>query len=290
MFSCEFNIFSTKSIILRFNCCKCKEPIEEILENIPTPNLMAEKDTHSATLELDTTYIECPNCHKEYSINLSASICGGELYSDDLDESTEVEIEDCENEYFEDYSEIVESNSKYFDTFCNQMESNKKLFENDILKPELIETLNKLLFVNLITCLETYLSDAIINSIFNNEQYLKRFVENFKDYHKLSFNLNDIYKEMDKLQKRVKDDLFELMYHNLPKISNIYKIIFDIDIPDNMGEIMQRIKIRHDLVHRNGKDKNNKEINISKPQLVETYDLIYNFIKEIDNKLNERIT
>ena len=95
---------------------------------------------------------------------------------------------------------------------------------------------------------------------------------------------------MDKLQKRVKDDLFELMYHNLPKISNIYKIIFDIDIPDNMGEIMQRIKIRHDLVHRNGKDKNNKEINISKPQLVETYDLIYNFIKEIDNKLNERIT
>ena len=63
-----------------------------IEENIPTPNLMAEKDTYSATLELDTTYIECPNYHKEYSINLSASICGGELYSDDLDENKDVKI------------------------------------------------------------------------------------------------------------------------------------------------------------------------------------------------------
>lgn len=202
MFNCEFNIFSTKSITLKFLCSKCNEEIEETIENIPSPNLMSDKDTYSSTLETDCVDIECPNCHKNYTIQLGASMYGGELFSDDLDENTVAEVEDLEEEYYEDYSEIVESNSCFFETFSNQMETNKKLFDNTILDHDLQITLDKLLYANIITCLETYLSDALINSILNNEIYLKKFVENFQDYQKLPFHLNEIYKIMDNLKKR----------------------------------------------------------------------------------------
>ena len=109
MFNCEFDAFSTRSITLRFYCSKCGEKIEEIIESLPSPNFMSERDTYSGTLETDCTDIECPNCHKNYNIQLASSMYGGELYSDDLDEDTEMEIEDIEDDYFKDYSEIVES-------------------------------------------------------------------------------------------------------------------------------------------------------------------------------------
>lgn len=290
MFSCEFDAFSTRSIILRFHCSECGEEIEEIIESLPSPNFMSERDTYSGTQETDCTDIECPNCHKDYNIQLASSMYGGELYSDDLDEDTEMEIEDIEDDYFKDYSEIVESNSLFFDTFCIQMEANKRLFENSVLAPDLEIALDKLLFANLITCLETYLSDALINIVLNNENYLKRFVENFKDYKVSSLKLCDIFKKMKSLKKQVKEDLFALMYHNLPKIKAIYKTTLNIDFPNNIDDVMKKIYVRHHLVHRNGKDQDGNQIIITKDELNQTYDLIYKFVKEIDNQFKEKIT
>lgn len=170
------------------------------------------------------------------------------------------------------------------------MEANKRLFENFVLAPDLEISLNKLLFVNIITCLETYLSDALINSVLDNESNLKRFVENFIDYKDRSFKLCDIYNRMDNLKKLVKEDLYNLMYHNLPKIRAIYKKILNIDFPNNIDDIMKKINDRHHLVHRNGKDLDGNQIIISKEELNQTYDLIYNFVKEIDNQFKEKIT
>lgn len=288
MFSCYFNAFSTRSITLRFRCSECEEKIEEIIEGIPSPNLLSERDTYSGTLESDCTDIECPNCHKNYNIQLASSMYGGELYSDDLDEDTEIEVENIENDYFEDYSEIVESNTSFFDTFCIQMETNKRLFEISVLASDMKTTLNKLLFANIITCLETYLSDALINTVLGTEIYLKRFVENFKDYKDSSFKLCDIYKKIENLKKQVKEDLFALMYHNLPKIKAIYKTTLNIDFPNNIDDVMKKIYVRHHLVHRNGKDQDGNQIIITKDELNQTYDLIYNFVKEIDNQFKEK--
>lgn len=289
MFNRDFNAFTARSITLKFRCSECEEIIEETIECIPSPNLLSDRDTYTGTLETDCTDIECPNCHKNYNIQLASSMYGGELYSDDLDEDTKMEVEDIEDNYFEDYSEIVESNSLFFDTFYTQMEANKRLFENFVLAPDLEISLNKLLFVNIITCLETYLSDALINSVLGTEIYLKRFVENFKDYKDSSLKLCDIYKKMENLKNLVKKDLYNLMYHNLPKIKAIYKTTLNIDFPNNIDDIMKKIHVRHHLVHRNGKDPDGNQIIITKEELYQTYDLIFNFVKEIDNQFKEQI-
>lgn len=288
MFNCAFNAFTARCITLRFRCSECGEEIEETIDSIPSPNLLSDRDTYTGTLETDCTDIECSNCHKNYNIQLASSMYGGELYSDDLDEDTEMEVEDIEDKYFEDYAEIVESNSSFFDTFSTQMEANKKIFENSTLTPDMEAALDKLLFANIITCLETYLSDALINTVLDNDVLLKRFVENFKEYKDISLRLCDIYKKMDDIKKLVKEDLYKLMYHNLFKIRPIYKTVFDIDFPDNISEIAKKISIRHHLVHRNGKDQDGNQIIISKDELHKTFNLIYNFVKEIDNQFKDK--
>ena len=89
---------------------------------------------------------------------------------------------------------------------------------------------------------------------------------------------------MDNIEKKVKGDLLGLIYHKLDKIKAIYKITFNIDFPD-IGDLMKKVNIRHDLVHRNGKNKNGREHTISKTELNETYYLVLEFVKNIDEQL-----
>lgn len=97
MISEEFFI-GTKSITFRFECTECGEPIEEKTTDIPTPNFDAEKDTHSDTLNTDIFDVECPECSKSYSVQIGASILGGNIYSDDMPDDTEVIFEEEESQ------------------------------------------------------------------------------------------------------------------------------------------------------------------------------------------------
>ena len=83
MFNLMYNQYSTKRIVLKFYCPDCKKLVEEEIENIPYPDLNAEKDTHSATSNCDSANCICQTCNKEFEIGLCSSICSGELYSDD---------------------------------------------------------------------------------------------------------------------------------------------------------------------------------------------------------------
>ena len=268
-----------ESVVFNFHCSKCNKGIEYTSHNISSPKF-AGGNTSSETANEEEYSFECPNCNQSYSITIGTNMCETYVTSYDLPEDTKAHIED----EHEDYLEAVESNTEFFETFCNQMEKIKKLSENNILNAELIDTLDKLLFSNMITCLETYLSDALINTIFTNEIFMKNFVEKFENYKKCSFKFNTIYKQMDNIEKKIKEDLLKLLYHNLRVIKAIYKITFDIDFPD-ITNLMKKVNIRHDLVHRNGKNKNGKEHTISKEELNGTYDLVFEFVKNIDEQL-----
>ena len=93
MISEEFPI-GTKSITFCFECTECGETTEEKTTDIPTPNFDAEKDTHRDTLNTDIFDVECPECSKSYSVQIGASILGGNIYSDDMPDDTEVIFEE----------------------------------------------------------------------------------------------------------------------------------------------------------------------------------------------------
>jgi hypothetical protein len=113
-----------------------------------------------------------------------------------------------------------------------------------------------MLYSSVITCLETYLSDAIKFNINNDKDkiYLRKFVETFEEYEKEKITFNNIFSQFESIDNKVEDNLVSLLYHNLPKIRVIYKSTFNIEFKD-IKTLMIAISIRHDLVHRNGKMK-----------------------------------
>lgn len=60
---------------------------------------------------------------------------------------------------------------------------------------------------------------------------------------------------------------------------------FEIDITD----IKQACSIRHDLVHRNGKTVGGEIIEVNYELVSNAYVAIYNFIRQIDNKITSSI-
>ena len=79
--------------------------------------------------------------------------------------------------------------------------------------------------------------------------------------------------------------LSDLVYHNLHKIKSIYKDTIGVDI-GNIEEISKAIQIRHDIVHRNGKDKEGHERIIQKDEVLDLSDRVSAFIDSIEHKTN----
>lgn len=119
----------------------------------------------------------------------------------------------------------------------------------------------RLLYGNVITAMETYLSSTLVHLIRHNEKIKWQFVEKY-DWNQENVQLRNIRKEYNELDTRILTELGELLYHNIPKIKGIYKSTLDIDIfqeEENMAKICKAVSIRHDIVHRNGQSPVSKK-------------------------------
>ena len=92
---------------------------------------------------------------------------------------------------------------------------------------------------------------------------------------------------MEELDVRIKKTLRDIIYHNLPVIKNIYRSTLDIDLGD-ISNLMKCISIRHDIVHRNGKDKDGNLRIINKDDVLNIATSVSEFILNIENQLTDK--
>jgi hypothetical protein len=124
----------------------------------------------------------------------------------------------------------------------------------------------RILYASVITALETYLSDRFIASISNNPKALHTFVETFSPFREESIKLADIFKRHSHMELYVRKILVDrILWHRLDKVSKLFADTFHVKLPtqDELKELERAIKVRHDLVHRGGKDKDGKEHTIT---------------------------
>lgn len=196
--------------------------------------------------------------------------------------------EDTEEEDYYDYDEQFEAitnNSEFFETFINEIKNLRELNDYKFEANESIDgTLRRQLYVGVIATMETYLSDAFIITTLKSPEYKEKFVKTFKDFKDISFSLTDLfdqYKDVDNICKKA---LLDLIYHNLPKIKGIYKDTLGIDL-GNIAEPYKAVKVRHNLVHRNGKNKEGQHFVVTKEIISDLIDKIENFIFIIDEQI-----
>lgn len=216
----------------------------------------------------------------------------GEIPEDVIDElAGELEEESWEwagipgPEDFDDYTyNAISSNTEFHETFTNNMSIISKLLDTSV-SDTVENNYLMLLFVSAITGLETYLSDAFINTIMNDKVLIRKFVENNPEFLKEKISISDIYNEMDDIEKKIRKYLLDLMWHNLAKIKPMYKTTLDIDFPDDLKELFRAVVHRYDIVHRNGKTKEGENLTISRDNVLEVITNTSILVTHIDNQL-----
>lgn len=204
-----------------------------------------------------------------------------ELESVSLEWSGKISAESYDD-YF--YS-VIYDNYEFTETLKDNLNSIKRLLRIE-LPPELEQHMNKMLFVNVITVLETFLSDAFIGTILKDKESLKDFVRLNPDFSERKFTLNEIFERIENIEKDIKTYLLELMWHNLAKVQQMYSSVLHIDFPKDMKVIYKGIATRHDIVHRNGKTKSGKAVTITREELIKLMDEVNSFAQTVDDYFN----
>ena len=137
-----------------------------------------------------------------------------------------------------------------------------------------------------ITLMESYLSDTFINTVLGNDTYIRRFVETFHDYSSEMVKLNDIYSKFDELDIKVTKSMMDIIYHNIPKVQGMYKDTLGVDFPKDIKIIHKAISYRHDIVHRNGKDKKGTMCNFNIENVIEILTEVERLIERIQEQIN----
>jgi hypothetical protein len=219
--------------------------------------------SHGGTNEIENFTTLCPNCHREYDANFLQNY----------------------------YSESIAENSKYHEVFLQSID-NIRLLLSQSIQPEnehLQKTMRNLLFANVITSMETYLSDAFINTVVNSKSFIKRLLETTPEFNQKKYMLVDIFSWMENTKKAAANYLLDVVFHNIWKVSHMYKDVLNINFPEDMDYLSKAVVTRHDLVHRNGKTKEGKGVEVSVSDITDLIEYVTEFILNIDKQLNSLI-
>lgn len=202
---------------------------------------------------------------------------GGDGEITDVEDGLSVEEEFPDNE--DDYEEYK---STFFDEHVK--DTIEVLDKIDVLDERSRKLLYRTLYANVISSMEAYLSDRLIQKVMSSEETKRKFVEGFKDYKDEKIAVSDIFKHLENLDSRIIKTLREIIYHKLPRVKNIYNSVLGINLGEKIviSDLMKCIGIRHDIVHRNGKDKEGNLQDISKEDVLELAEKVSKFIENIE--------
>jgi hypothetical protein len=280
----DFNPFGTQEIIARFNCDDCSNPVESEEILVPSPNYSA--DTASESQNDNEGSAVCSNCGKEFTIDIYVSYAGGDGNIDELPDDHYVEIEEIDEPYYEDQYDAISSNTEFFETFNDGLNSIQELLKIEPIENNLKILFDNQLYSSVIGTMETYLSDAFINTVFKSKENLKRFFKSFKGFDKQNIAISGFYDFEEKSEAFAKKAMLDVIYHHLPKVAGMYKDTFSIKFPE-FGEIFKAVLIRHDLIHRSGKDKNGKEVIVDSSMITKLINDVRTFITNIDEQIKD---
>lgn len=188
---------------------------------------------------------------------------GIEIGSDGWDEAVEAYVcameetqrLEAEAAFEDEYGYYVEQN---FSQACANFKFSFKQLkveyeEIEELRPA--HSLHKMVLAHAVTLLEVYLEDVTKLLITSNGPFLANALKNVEPFKGTKFKLTESFLEVDGIKKFVLKELSDHIYHNVHKTKIILSGILGNRLMVNIESIAKIIKVRHDIVHRNGRRK-----------------------------------
>lgn len=183
----------------------------------------------------------------------------------------------------DDYDHVVD---EYYGNFTGAVLDIKKL-QNTKVDDSVAPCFLRLLYVNVITALETYLSDAFISAVVNAPILMRRFIETTPEFKAEKVSLADVFKAAEHVERKARAYLIDVVWHHIGRVKPMYRATLGIEFPEDLRAIFRAVDTRHDMVHRNGKTKDGKEIPITPQDLTQLISVVEAFVQHVDTRLAE---
>lgn len=189
------------------------------------------------------------------------------------------------DEFYDDEVIRLTADTLAFSLFNMQMSTLKEELPDD---PS--DSTIKMTYSYSMTLMETCLGDMIKSLILSDEYYLKNAINNVDELGKMKLPLKEVYLNPDIVKKVVIKTFSDYLYHNVEKIVPVYSAVLGEktpkDVSDKMAEIIEITKIRHDIVHRNGVDKEGNARSLTLQVLLNDMNVIYEFVRSLSNSID----
>jgi hypothetical protein len=189
----------------------------------------------------------------------------------------------------EDIKAFISSSNMPINNLYNNINLMLELL-NINLEEEHRNLLYNMIEVNGVSILETFLYEEFSKRILSDEIKLESFFEKYKPLKEQKISLDKLIKFSKSIKEIALKQLNDMLWHNLPKVSCLYKDILEIDIKNSTDfEFLNNmVKVRHNVVHHCncGKDKEGNEIKISRENLEQLFDEVKKIANHIHNTLN----
>lgn len=143
-----------------------------------------------------------------------------------------------------------------------------------------------LLFANIITSMESYLSDMFINIVLRKEDLTTKLLKNSSFFNEKNYKIGEAYEWLKNKHGKIRSVLSTISFHNLKVAQDLYEKILEVSFPEDFEIIREAVKARHAIVHKNGKTPSGDLIKINLYNIKETIDEVKLFISEINNSIN----
>ncbi|QEM94260.1 hypothetical protein FEI17_26855 (plasmid) [Kosakonia radicincitans] len=206
------------------------------------------------------------------------------LYSDD----TPCELDITElvlNEYVEDFHDLEEISASATRPCRSVMASLDDFKSLSDSAPRNL-ALQRMCYSSIITALEAYLSDIMKRSVKENA-VKRRFVERYKPFkNDTKLDLSSLFITLDKIDRLIANALDSILYHDLEKVRGIFKDVLLVSFPEQNRSFLNRaVQLRHDIVHRNGRNTAGKEVPVGHQDVIQLDKAVREFIASVDGQI-----
>jgi len=169
--------------------------------------------------------------------------------------------------------------------FLEELEELKKIEETTSTTRTYL--INRMTYAYAVTLLEAFLGDTAKSLISENEIFFTNS-RKINELKKVRYSLEFLStNEVDAKSLAIRE-LSNITYHNIPKVKNIFETILGTRINIDISELIKITKVRHDIVHRNGKTKESESIHLNSDDMLEMISHIENFSNELQVLINEK--
>jgi hypothetical protein len=182
--------------------------------------------------------------------------------------------------------DAVLGNTATLATFREAVQTIRKLVKANVGKEEQQHLLN-LLFANAIAALETFLCDTFIHRVMSQPHELRRFIETTPQFKKLKIPYAAVLKEAEGVHDTAKRHLLGMVWHRLETVEKLYWRSLKVSVKDLAASLKREIQVRHDIVHRNGKDKEGNAVSVTAADVHQVIAKTDSIATEIDRQLRD---